>query len=306
MFSGFFFSAIGTAAAPPATLPGGTGLVTVAGGVGQKLDYGAAYTFARMNAAGTVMQFVDPVLSTGGLRSVSGQLAARLDPAGALDADVVGMRVRAALGKGTRIDGNDLAVALSPTGGLKFEVDGLGYKYDAAWYGFATLGSTANGLRVALNTSTMMVDGIGIGVDPAKVAVLSGGKTTAANARGLTVRAYDSTTAMNNVATTASPVAMLALSVSLAVGEVLDVTGLLASRSGTTNDFADLVISSAAGGAGTVYSTIAANWGNTACALHAQHVATVAGVHHISLRANHAATSFNVAQRRLSYKVWAS
>ncbi len=216
--------------------------------------------------------------------------------------------------KGTIIDDGDIAVAVAHGGGIQVVPGSPGYpgglmaKFDDNFYGTnsPTMMVTAHaggGMVVLLGGNMTASDGLGVRVKDGEFAPLVGGKTRSNEARGRTIRTYDTVTSTGPVATTASPATMLSFAVSVAIGEVLDVIGTLASRTGSTNDFADLVISSAANGAGTVYSTIAANWGTSACTLHAKHVATVTGVHHISLRANHAATSFNVAQRRLSYEI---
>lgn len=279
-------------------MPTGTGIVTTSGGTGATLPYGVAYSYARMNAAGTAMEWVEPIVPSGdfgALRMFDGQIMVNYAYRGGTYANEYG----------------ELSVVCAGAGGLELYpgsipyAQGVGLKlHNASGFNSSGLALSGSGVRVVFD-STMVTSTSGIGVDITKFAALSGGKTTAAQARGMTVRTFDAITSTSNVATTASPTAMLSLSPTLAIGEVLEVFGLLASRTGTTNDFADLVISSAAAGGGTVYSTIAANWGTTACSLHAQYVVQFAGVHHITLRANHATTSFNVGQRRLSYKVFA-
>ena len=169
-------------------MPVGVGVVTTAAGIGAVVPYGAAFTFARMNAAGTAPEFANPRITNGGLSFVSGQLGLLADPVGALSVGAAGVLVRTDSAKGTAIVGNDVSAVVRAAGGLDLAAGGLGMRFDAATNAFASLASAAAGARVIVDTTTMQVTAAGVGADATKVAVLASGITTSANARGRTLR----------------------------------------------------------------------------------------------------------------------
>ena len=129
--------------------------------------------------------------------------------------------------KGTTIDDGDLAVAISNFGGffksLDTDADGLYVARDMSWYGpgNATIGYSNEGLFVLVHGG-LAVNGNGIYVDPTQFAALSGGKVTASQSRGKTLRdrfeLKNSTTATMAIGSTHSLIGTIPLG-ACAVGE---------------------------------------------------------------------------------------
>jgi len=191
-------------------MPVGTGLVRTAGGTGAVVPYGASYTYARMNLAGTAMEFVDPVMANGGLVNTSGQLGVKT---GSIN--------------GTTISATgEIEVRCQSLGGLQLYTgspSGLGLKLDeSGGGGTSCLALGTNGVKVKFD-STLVAGAAGLGVNTAVVAGVTAGRLNASQRVGWVVDTFDSVP----VATQAASATLLTtLSIpGCQVGDVLTYTG---------------------------------------------------------------------------------